>query len=341
MSLDIKISEVEQKRHAYANIAKRHGSDRVASRYEEATFDMQSTVNFHYRPTWDPQRELYDESRTAIVMKDWYAFHDPRQFYYGTYTIARNKMMDVCDTNFKFVEKKNLIAAISPEWLEMIQRYLLPLRHYEWGANTNNINVAHLGWGAAVTQCATFAALDRLGIAQVISRIGLLIDGHSGEALAQTRDDWVDNPMWQGLRHAMEDSFVLSDWFEQLLVQNTLFDGLLYLLVYQEIDKVGVGEGATAVSILCEFMDDWHRDHVRWNDALLKTVVSESADNKKQLGQWVDHWLPRAVDALRPVADYTLGSRADAVLYEVFNVVAKRLVSAGLESPGFDTGRAT
>ena len=83
MSVEIKTAAVEPVRQTFSHVARRLGSDKPASRYQEATFDLQSDCNFHYRPLWDPERELYDKRRTAIVMKDWYAFKDPRQFYYG------------------------------------------------------------------------------------------------------------------------------------------------------------------------------------------------------------------------------------------------------------------
>lgn len=53
--------------------------------HDECSLD----ANFHYRPTWDPEHELFDPRRTRLVMKDWYALKDPRQFYYGAYTWVR------------------------------------------------------------------------------------------------------------------------------------------------------------------------------------------------------------------------------------------------------------
>ena len=37
-------------------------------------------------------------------MKDWYELKDPRQFYYGTYTMARGRMQETAEANFDFVE---------------------------------------------------------------------------------------------------------------------------------------------------------------------------------------------------------------------------------------------
>ncbi|KAF7961669.1 hypothetical protein AWV80_30510 [Cupriavidus sp. UYMU48A] len=44
-------------------------------------YDLQPETSFHYRPLWQPQYELYDARRTQVVMQDWYALKDPRQFY--------------------------------------------------------------------------------------------------------------------------------------------------------------------------------------------------------------------------------------------------------------------
>jgi len=88
MQIDIKTSTVQQVRQTFSHVARRLGADKPASRYQEATLELQPEVNFHYRPLWEPEFEIYDKGRTAIVMSDWYAFKDPRQYYYGTYTMV-------------------------------------------------------------------------------------------------------------------------------------------------------------------------------------------------------------------------------------------------------------
>jgi hypothetical protein len=91
---------------------------------------------------------------------------------------------------------------------------LLPLRHAEMGANMNNSNIAADGFGTSVTQMHMFHAMDRLGIAQYLSRIGLLLDDGGLALLAEAKQRWLDDPAWQGLRRYVEDSLVLRDWFE-------------------------------------------------------------------------------------------------------------------------------
>ena len=48
MSLEIKSVEIKPKRETFGHVARRIGEGKTASRYEEATYDLQPTANFHY-----------------------------------------------------------------------------------------------------------------------------------------------------------------------------------------------------------------------------------------------------------------------------------------------------
>lgn len=330
MSLEIKTAVLQQRRQTFANVARRLGADRPASRYEESMYDLQPEVNFHYRPTWAPQYELFDKARTAITMADWYAPKDPRQLYYGSYTIARSRMMDATEKNFGFVEKRRLMAAIDPAWAETLRLYLLPLRHYEWGANMNNSQITAVGYGAAITQATQFITMDRLGIAQIISRVGLLLDGNSGDSLTAAKRAWLDDPVWQGVRRMVEDSLVLSDWFEMLTAQNLAMDGMLYPLVYGRFDAAGQPYGGQSLSMLTEFMVDWQDDNTKWVDAVIKRVAAENDANRQLLSGWYAAWAGRAQEALLPLAEHVLGCDGVAALADIRQTLDARVRKLGL-----------
>lgn len=329
MSLEIKTAVVKPRRLAYANIAKRIGEGRTASRYEEATLDMQPTENFHYRPTWAPEFELYDKRRTAIKMEDWYAFKDPRQFYYGTYTIARNKLREVSDASFDFTAKHDLITGLDENVRSLARNVLMPFRHVDWGSNMNNFEIARFGEGTAITQAASFCAMDRLGIAQIISRIGLSLDP-DGSSLENSKTIWMQNSEWQALRHMVEDTFVLQDWFELFVAQNLVMDSLVFPLVYKHFDDAWRVKGGTPITMLTEFMRDWYKDHTRWVDATIKTAVAESADNKQQIEKWLSVWRERAEQAIKPIAELGLGNGAGEAMDAIDVEFDKRLKRTGL-----------
>ena len=326
MTIEIKTSTLEPIRHTYEHTKRRFG-DKPASRYQEASYDIAPENNFHYRPTWQPDKLLNDTSRTAVVMKDWYAYKDPRQFYYGAYVQARAKLQEVTESNYAFFDKRGLADRMSDEVKQKIIRYLIPLRHMELGANMNNVLCCAYGTSTVLTQAFLYNGMDRLGIAQYLSRIGLLLDGNSAEALAAAKNHWMTDSAWQGLRRYTENSLVVEDWFEVFIAQDVVMDTLIYDLMYRQFDQAITEEGGSDLAILIEFMKEWHKDNSRWVDATLKSTVAESEHNKELIGRWVADWQEKAVADLAPLAEVAVGKGAADAAVDVLN---KRLAKAGL-----------
>ena len=112
MNIELQAREIQPLRQTFARVAT-HTGDKPASRYLEAMLGAQPSEHFHYKPTWEEGFELFDKRRTAIVMNDWYALRDPRQFYYATWTMARARQQDAMEANYQFVESRGLAGKMS------------------------------------------------------------------------------------------------------------------------------------------------------------------------------------------------------------------------------------
>lgn len=326
--VEIRTATIEPIRNTFDHVARMLGGDKPASRYLEGTLKLQSEENFHYQALWDQKHQLYDPARTAIVMADWYAFLDPRQFHYGAYTAARSRQQDAAESNFEFVEKRKLLEFIDAGAREKMASVLVPLRHYEWGANMNNCFVASFAFGSMLNVPATFHTMDRLGIAQYLTRIGLLLGGV--ETIDAGKRDWLEHEAWQGLRKVIEDLFVEPDWFEVFLAQNFIGDGLLYPLVYRHfVQDIGV-QGST-VAMLTEFMSAWFDETNKWIDSVVRIAAAESEQNRLQLAAWYQKWKPLLMQAAEPIATQLMGSPSGtcAELGDLLDARARRL---GIES---------
>ena len=302
MSLDIKSIDIKPKRETFGHVERRIGEGKMASRYEEATFDIQPVENFHYRPYANPEFELYDENKTSIKMEDWYKFLDPRQYHYASYVTARAKQQEVAEQNFVFVEKRNMLDVMPEDIKQEILNYVLPLRHYEWGANMNNLQLCSEGYGAAITNAYMFHAEDRLGNAQYLTRIGLLLGENEPAVLDSAKDKWLNDESWQPLRKAMEDSFVLQDWFELHIAQNVIFDGFIHPLVFDKYEQELNQRGGTAQTMMTEFITSWNDESARWIDMTVKVAALESEENKDLLNQWCKKYIDIASNAALAIA---------------------------------------
>ena len=290
--------------------------------------NVQPDVNFHYRPTWDPEHELFDPRRTRLVMKDWYALKDPRQFYYGAYTQARARMQEVAEADFEFVETRGLADRFDDAARRVALDFYVPLRHVAWGANMNGAYQCAYGYGTAITQPCLYAGMDQLGIAQYLTRLGLLL-GNQGE-LEAGKQAWLEAPAWQPLRRLVEDTWVMKDWFELYVAQNVVLDGVLFGLAYKEVDQALSERAGPVVSMLTRFQAEWAQDANKWVDAVMKVAAAESPENKALLSEWYAHWRARVQEALAPVAELGLGSDGAQALERALAAVDARMNKAGL-----------
>ncbi len=328
MQIDLRTVSIEPQRNTFDHLARRFG-DKPASRYQEGSYDIQAAENLHYLPTWDPEQQLYDPSISKIIMQDWYALKDPRQFYYSTYTLARARQQDTAESNFDFVESHGLGEMLPAELRDVALKVLVPLRHAAWGANLNNTFICGYGYGTTFTQPCMYHAMDNLGIAQYLSRLGLLLGDL--EALDAGKAAWLEGAAWQPLRRYVEDTMMVRDPFELFVAQNVALDGLLYPLVYDRIvDDFLSARGASAVAMLTQFMSDWSVETRKWIDAVLKVAAAESEHNREVLQGWVASWSSRAASALLPIVELALGADADEAVGEQLAVFKARIQKTGI-----------
>lgn len=330
MQIDLRTVTIEPQRKAFDHLMRRFG-DKPASRYQEGSYDIQAAENLHYRPTWDPDQELYDTGITKVVMADWYALKDPRQFFYSTYTLTRARQQETAEANFTFVESRGLLELMPGVLQEQAKRVLLPLRHAAWGANQNNAFICGYGFGVAFTQPCMYAAMDHLGIAQYLSRLGMMLGGV--DALDGAKEDWLTASAWQPLRKYVEDSMAVRDPFELFVAQNLALDGLLYPLVYERvIDGQLSSQGGSAVAMLTQFMTSWAEETRRWVDAVVKVAAAESEQNRAVIAGWIETWGARSREALLPIARLALGGDAEAAVSEAAAALTARTAKSGIQS---------
>lgn len=328
MTMDLRTITIQPLRQTFGHLARRMGADKPASRYMEGTTDLQPVENFHYRPTWDPVHDIFDPTHTRIAMKDWDALKDPRQFYYGAWTLARGRMQETAGADFDLVEEQGLATSYANQGKQIVNQVLLPLRHVAWASNINNSFIAAYGYGISISQAAAYASMDQLGIAQFITRVGLTFDDIN--ALKEAKQAWLNDPMWQGIRHYAEDMMVMQDWFQLLVTQNFVFEGLLYPLIYDKLNnQLNVAYGPV-VALLTRFQREWFAENAKWIDAVLKVAAAESPNNKSVMTEWVVIARQRTLEVLTPIAQLAFGEEATVILDEVTQQLNARASKAGL-----------
>ena len=327
MQMDLRTVAIKPLRHTFDHLVERFG-DKPASRYQEGSYNIQQEHIFHYRPAWDAERVLFDKKRTKIQMQDWYALKDPRQYYYGAYTIARARQQEAAESSFEMIEDRGLAELIPAELKQTALDVLVPMRHVEWGGNMGNAYITAYGYGTVITQPCLYHAMDHLGVAQYLTRIGLVLDGP--EALDVAKEAWMSGALWQPMRRHVENLLVLQDWFEIFVAQNLVLEGLLNPMLYDYLDADFSANSGTAISMMTRFMAEWSAESAKWVDAQIKVVAAESPENKAQLSEWVKQYRSATREALAPIVQRAFGEQAEVVLSELITEFNSRCAKLGL-----------
>lgn len=303
MQYELRYQVIEPKRQTYQNVIDRLG-DQPATRYQEATLDVEPRENFHYRPTWAQDRELYDERYTALRLTDPYAYADPRSFYYTPYVTNRAAHHDEFGKTLAYVEQRDLLAKMPEGWKQLVGAVVVPLRHYESGAQLISVAGARFAYGTSLEQCCTFAAFDRIGNAQMLSRIGIAAGSGTAAVLTSAKQQWLDGDHLQPLRRMVEEAMAVEDWAEGLLAVDHA-DAVLYPLLYSALDEIALLEGGGAYSLVVQHLTSWYADQRKWLDALLKTWAGDEqhgAANRDTLRRINSDWAGKVRDAVSAIA---------------------------------------
>ena len=322
MQYELRYQVLEPKRQTYQNLIDRFG-DKPASRYLEATLDVEPRENFHYRPTWAADRELYDERYSALRLTDPYSYTDPRQFYYTPYVTNRASMHDEFGKTLAYLEQRDLLAKLPAGWQAFLGSIVVPLRHFESGAQLVSVAGARFAYGTSLEQCCTFAAFDRVGNAQMLSRVGIAVGAGGRDQLTTAKREWIEGEHLQPLRRLIEEIMIVDDWAEGVLAVD-LVDSLVYPMIYRGLDEAALLGGAGAYSLFAQHLTGWFTDQRKWLDALIKAWATDEERgeaNREVLARIVSTWGPRAEEAAVALAsaidDQIPGSDRAAALAEI------------------------
>lgn len=335
MQYELKTQIIEPLRQTFTPLIERYGN-KPATRYQEGTIGLQPVENFHYRPTWDSERELYDPNYSALKLTDPYSYTDPRQYYYTPYVTNRAAMHEAFGRTLDYVTDHGLLERTPTDWQQLIAEVIIPLRHYESGAQMLYSNACRFSYGATIAQCCSYEGFDRIGNAQLISRVGIALGQQTADVLKGAKALWIEAPSMQGLRSVEERLLIEQDWAVGVIGLD-LVDELVDSLVYRYLDEEAILGGAGAYSLLAQHIGTWWTEHRKWLDPLYKAWIADEQygeANKAAIQAAVNTWLPQALAAVKLIAaraDELAGTTSIAAVEEHAVAVADRFRSLGMD----------
>jgi toluene monooxygenase system protein E len=251
--------------------------------------------------------QQYQEG-SPFTCSSWEKFVDPRETTYTRYTEIQLEKEIFVDGILEEIEATNYDASLPRSWLQVLERFLAPLRFPVHGLQMAAAYLGQMAPGGRLTIAASLQAADevrrveRLAYRQrqlQITYPEFAQDGlkHNSKAI------WQDAPIWQPLREVIERLLVTYDWAESFTALNLVIKPLFDQLFMVHFSDLALSKGDHLLGqILYSLNEDcqWHRE---WSQSLVKIAIQDKSANRDVLQRWVNRWSPlglRALDALSP-----------------------------------------
>jgi propane monooxygenase small subunit len=170
----------------------------------------------------------YSKDWTAAKSSNWHQFRAVDQEWERTHY---QRQSTICGTIRNVIENGRRSGAPSrfdKAWIKVLQNHLGAYKHAEFGLGTSTMQAQRYGYTQMVNNAILTNSSYKLRFAQDLTlylcEIGLDLEGFD---VAAGKTHWIDDPIWQGTRRAVETIMASSDYLEQYFAVNMVFEPLV------------------------------------------------------------------------------------------------------------------
>lgn len=203
-----------------------------ATHYEDVTVDVQPDPERYLIQNWIiafPNGEgAYDKGATAMKSANWHTFRAPDQEWERTHYQRQSRIETMVQSVIQNARRSGAPAAFDKTWTKVLMTQLGAWKHAEFGLGTSLMQAQRYGYTQMINNATLTNSSYKLRLAQDITlylaEIGMDIDGWDDEAGKRA---WMEDGIWQGAREAVETIMGSSDYVEQYLATNLVFEPLV------------------------------------------------------------------------------------------------------------------
>ncbi len=286
---------------------------RRASHYEDVTVDVQPDPERYLIQDWIisfPNGEgAYVKGATQAKSSNWHAFRAPDQEWERTHYQRQSKIETMVQSVIQNARRAGANQSFDAAWKKILQTHLGAWKHAEFGLGTSLMQAQRYGYTQMINNATLTNSSYKLRLAQDITlylaEIGLEIEGWDNDAGKKT---WMEDPIWQPTRKVVETIMGASDYVEQYLAINLVFEPLVGELFRSGFMMQVAAANADFVTppVISAAEADYERNLANAIDfAFILVDDSEhGAANRDLLQGWVQRYgdlADKASEALRPI----------------------------------------
>ncbi|AKO96447.1 Methane/Phenol/Toluene Hydroxylase [Marinovum algicola DG 898] len=209
-----------------------------ATHYEDVTVDVQPDPERYLIQNWIIEFEggkgggAYRKDNTAALSSNWHAFRAPDQEWERTHYQRQSKIETMVQNVIANARKAGAHKAFDKAWQMILQKHLGAWKHAEFGLGTSLMQAQRYGYTQMINNATLTNSSYKMRLSQDITlylaEIGMDIDGWSDELGKQA---WLEDPIWQPCREAIETIMGSEDYLEQYFAINIVFEPMVGELV--------------------------------------------------------------------------------------------------------------
>jgi propane 2-monooxygenase small subunit len=205
---------------------------RKATHYEDMTLDVQPDPKRHLLQDWiisfADGTPTYSESWTAAKSSDWHKFRAIDQEWERTHYQRQSTIVGMIANVVENGRRSGAVKRFDKAWVKILQDHLGAYKHAEFGLGMATMQAQRYGYTQMINNAILTNSSYKLRFAQdltlYLGEVGMDLEGFDQDA---GKAHWLDDPVWQGVRRAIETIGGSSDYLEQYFAVNVVFEPLL------------------------------------------------------------------------------------------------------------------
>ncbi len=206
---------------------------RKATHYEDVTLDVQPDPDRYLLQDWiinfPDGTPTYSKDWTRAKAADWHKFRAVDQEWEKTHY---QRQSTICGTIQNVIENGRRSGAASrfdKSWVKVLADHIGAYKHAEFGLGTALMQAQRYGFTQMINNAILTNSSYKLRFAQdltlYLGEVGLDIEG--GIDKDAGKRNWLENPIWQGTRRAVEEIMGATDYLEQYVATNFVFEPIV------------------------------------------------------------------------------------------------------------------
>jgi propane 2-monooxygenase small subunit len=205
---------------------------RKASHYEDVTVDVQPDPERYLLQDWiisfPDGTPTYSKTWTEVLSSDWHKFRAIDQEWERTHYQRQSTICGMVQGVIENARKSGAPKRFDKTWVKVLQDHLGAYKHAEFGLGTALMQAQRYGYTQMINNAILTNSSYKMRFAQdltlYLGEIGLDLEGFDANA---GKKHWLEDPIWQGTRKAIETIMGSNDYLEQYVATNLAFEPLV------------------------------------------------------------------------------------------------------------------